>query len=127
MPRQTPHSLKELRARAIAVLGIDIDTLPPLLRLSDIVRSPKSARSPPGLLPISARTFYQWVAQGLIPPATKFQDGISSWSRDVIVRIALDGIPRAPGHGRKLVRRQPENPRVRRKPEGEPALNVVQP
>jgi hypothetical protein len=110
MPRQTPHALKELRARAIAVLGINIDTLPPLLRLSDIVRSPKSARSPPGLLPISARTFYQWVAQGLIPPATKFQDGISSWSRDVIVRIALDGLPRASGHGRKLVRRQIKNP-----------------
>jgi hypothetical protein len=103
---QTSHSLKELRARALAVLGIDIGLLPPLLRLSDIVRSPKSARGPSGLLPISARTFYTWVKLGLIPPATKFQEGVSSWSRDVIVRIALDGIPRSPGHGRKLARRR---------------------
>jgi hypothetical protein len=84
------------------VLGIDIGRLPPLLRLSDIVRRPKSARGPPGLLPISARTFYTWVHDGLIPPATKFENGISAWSRDAIVRIALDGIKREPGHGRKL-------------------------
>jgi hypothetical protein len=107
MVRQTPHANKELRARALAVLGIDIGLLPPLLRLSDIVRSPKSARGPPGLLPISARTFYTWVAEGLIPPATKFENGISAWSRDAIVRIALDGISREPGHGRRLTSRKP--------------------
>jgi hypothetical protein len=100
--RQTQHADKALHARALKVLGIDIGLLPPLLRVSDIVRSPKSARGPPGLLPISARTFYTWVKDGLIDPPTKFEDGISAWPRDTIVRLALDGIPREPGHGRKL-------------------------
>jgi hypothetical protein len=110
--RQTTHAIKELRARALA-LGIDYDALPPLLRLGDIVRSPKRAHGPPGLLPISARTFYTWVREGLIPPPVKFEAGISAWSRGAIVRIALDGIQRPPGHGRKSGRRLPEKSQTR--------------
>jgi hypothetical protein len=100
--RQTPHADKVLRDRALAELGIDIGLLPPLLRLGDIVRSPKSARAPPGILPISARTFYTWVRDGLIPPPTKFENRVASWPRDAIVRLALDGVRRESGHWRKL-------------------------
>jgi hypothetical protein len=96
--RQTPHAINELRARALA-LGIVWEELPPLLRIRDIVRGPKGARGPPGILPISERTFYSWVANGLIPPPIKFESGISAWPREVIVRIALDGIRRPRGMG----------------------------
>lgn len=113
--RQTPHATKELRARALA-LGIPWDELPPLLRVSDIVRGPKSARGPPGLLPISARTFYSWVAFGLIEPPVKFQDGISAWPREVIVRIALDGIRRPSGHGRRKLTGATEAPAATSQP-----------
>ena len=99
---RTPQALKELRRRAQAI-GIDFDALPPLLRLKDIVRSPKKAEGPPGLLPISARTFYTLVREGLIPPPTKFDNGISAWPKAVIVEMAIRGVHREPGHGRKLV------------------------
>lgn len=100
--RQTPHTIAELRRRALAELGVIYDELPPLLRPRDIHRGARSNRGRSGILPISARTFYSWVAQGLIPPATKFENGISAWPKPVIIKLALDGIRREPGHGRKL-------------------------
>ncbi len=104
--RQTPHAINELRTRALA-LGIVWDELPPLLRVHDIVRRAKTAGGPRGgILPLSARTFYSLVAAGLVEPPVKFQDGISAWRRETIIRLALDGIPRPPGHGRKLSSRE---------------------
>jgi hypothetical protein len=99
--RQTPHAINALRARALA-LGIVWEELPPLLRIRDIVRGRKGARGPPDILPISERTFYSRLADGLIPPPVNFESGISAWPREVIVRITLDGIRRPSGHGRKL-------------------------
>jgi hypothetical protein len=117
MTRPTPGAIKALRARAIAA-GIDWDNLSPLLRVSDVVRSPKGRK--PSILPVSARTWFDWVAQGLVPQPIKFDNGVSAWLRDDVIRIALDGLYREPGHGRKLPRRQLENIRPRRKSEGEP-------
>ena len=99
MTRQTPAAIKALRARAIAA-GIDWDSLSPLLRISDIVRSPKGQK--PGILPIGARTWFGWVAEGLVPQPIRFDNGVSAWLRDDVIRIALDGLYREPGHGRKL-------------------------
>jgi len=98
---RTSQALEELHRRALAI-GIDFDALPPLLRVKDIVRNPKNA-GPPGLLPISARTFYSLVREGLIPPPIKFDNGISAWPKAVIVEIAIRGVHREPGHGRKLI------------------------
>ena len=110
MIRQTATANKTLRARALAVLGIDIGELAPLLRVGDIVRPPRGSGGPPGLLPISERTFYQWVKAGLLPAPVHFAGGVSAWARDDIVRVALDGVKRPPGHGRKLTAPKEQRP-----------------
>lgn len=99
MNRKAPANIKALRARAIAA-GINWDDLSPLLRINSIVCSPKGQS--PGILPISARTWHNWVTEGLVPQPIKFDNGISCWLRDDVIRIALDGVFREPGHGRKL-------------------------
>ena len=99
MTRQTPAAIKALRAHAIAA-GIDWDHLSPLLRINSIVSSPKGQK--PGILPISARTWHGWVTEGLVPQPIKFDNGISAWLRDDVIRIALNGLYREPGHGRKM-------------------------
>jgi hypothetical protein len=97
----TPSSLKALRSRAIAA-GIDYDKYPPLLRVDAIVRPARGSDRPPGLLPISARTWFTWVAEGLVPQPTRFENGVSAWRLVDVIRIALDGVKRPAGHGRKL-------------------------
>jgi hypothetical protein len=99
MNPKAPAAIKALRARAIGA-GIDWDNLSPLLRINDITRSPKGRR--PGILPISARTWFGWVAEGLVPQPIRFDNGVSAWLRDDVIRIALDGLYREPGHGRRL-------------------------
>jgi len=94
--RQTQHSLKELNRRALVELGLDYDALPPMMRVGDIVQRPKRAHAPPGLLPIATRTWWEWVAKGLVPEPTKFDNGVSAWPRAVVVKIALDGLPVRP-------------------------------
>lgn len=109
---KTPHANAALRRRALLVLGIDISLLAPLLRVSDIVRPAKGVGDPAhgGLLPISARTFHQWVKAGLLPQPVHFAGGVSAWSRDAIIQVALDGVRREPGHGRKLTPPKEERP-----------------
>ena len=99
MNPKAPAHIRALRQRAIAA-GIDWDNLSPLLRVNAIVTSPKGRN--PGILPISARTWHYWVEQGLVPRPIRFDNGISCWLRDDVIRIALNGIFREPGHGRKL-------------------------
>jgi hypothetical protein len=103
-PRPLPAVIAELRARAIAA-GIDYDNLSPLLRIDHITQPAESENRPPGLLPIADRTWYGWVAEGLVPEPIRFASGVSCWLRDDIIRIALDGLQREPGHGRKLAGR----------------------
>jgi hypothetical protein len=93
--------IAELRAKAIAI-GIDFDGLPPLLRMFAIVRPRAGSDRQPGLLPVCERTVWNWVREGLLEPPTKFADGISAWPKVAIIRIAVYGLLREPGHGRKL-------------------------
>ena len=100
MPHYTARKIAELRRRAMEELGIDYDALPPLLRVNHITCSPKRAQ--PGVLPIAPRTWFDWVKAEIVEPPTKFENGISAWPKPYVVTLALDGLPREPGHGRKL-------------------------
>jgi hypothetical protein len=97
----TPREVKRLREAAIAA-GIDWDNIPQQLRASEIVTPAKGSGKPPGKLPISMRTWRNWIRDKIVPPPTRYGDGIETWSKPVIIHIALYGVQRAPGHGRKL-------------------------
>ena len=73
-----------------------------MLRTSSIVKSRKGSARPPGILPISERTWLGWVAAGLVEKPNKFDNGVSAWPLAAVIRIALDGIQRPAGHGRKM-------------------------
>jgi hypothetical protein len=125
MRQLTRPQINVLRARAYAA-GIDWDALSPLLRCDKIVQPKKGSGRPPGILPISQRTWLDWVARGWVDPPITFDNGVSAWTKTYIVTLALDGLPRAPGHGRKLVSRPPDRGK-RRGAEQEPARLAAPP
>lgn len=101
MRQLTRPQINALRGRAIAA-GIPWDDLPPLLRADRIVQPKKGSGRPPGILPISLRTWLSWVAAGQVEPPIRFDNGVSAWPKPYVVTLALDGLQRKSGHGRKL-------------------------
>ena len=69
---------------------LDIDKLPPLLRISDICRDSK--RGYAGLLPITRSSFLDAVADGFIPPPVKLGRKAVAWKREDILRIIHEGV-----------------------------------
>jgi prophage regulatory protein len=74
----------------MSAFEFDIDKLPPLLRISDIVRDPR--RNYPGLLPITRSSFLDAVRDGFIPPPVKLGGKAVAWKREDIVRIIREGV-----------------------------------
>jgi hypothetical protein len=112
IPMPTPAQIKALRSRALDA-GIPWDDLPLLLRVERITRpAHRGSGEAEGLLPIGRSTWHKWVAEGLVPPPVRFENGVSAWHRYDVITIALDGLAgRPPGHGRKLPpRAKPKKP-----------------
>ena len=97
----TPGAIAQLRRDAIA-LGIPFDQLPPWLRISQICKPPPHSDRPPGLLPISERTWLNFREQELISEGQEFGVGIRAWSKIEVCWVAVHGVQREPGHGRRL-------------------------
>lgn len=56
------------------------------LRVSDIVRNRKSGY--PGVLSISASTWWDWVKSGKAPQPIKLSSGVTVWRRDDVFAFA---------------------------------------
>lgn len=85
-------------------LTLDIDDLPPLLRVTDIVRDVKSGR--PGILPLSRAAFLAAVADGYIPPAVRLGAKAVAWRREDILEIVKNGVQGRRPRGRKALARE---------------------
>jgi hypothetical protein len=70
----------------------DPATWPALLRERDICKRPGY----PGLLPLTQSAFRDGVARGDIDPPIRFGVRISCWTKDYILRLQQEGIPRRP-------------------------------
>jgi hypothetical protein len=81
------------RARAssappVSVFRFDIDSLPPLLRLTDIVRDRK--RGYPGLVPVSRAAWLNGVAEGRFPSPVKLGK-VVAWKKADVLKVLRDG------------------------------------
>jgi len=50
-----------------------------LLRLPQIVGNPKSNPPIPAIIPVSAATWWNWVANGRAPKGYKLSPGVTAW------------------------------------------------
>ena len=55
------------------------------VRVKDICRDPKTGR--PGLLPIHASTWYNWVATGRVPQGRKLGPKTRAWPIEVVLAV----------------------------------------
>jgi prophage regulatory protein len=86
---RTTKIKRPARAPPVPIFRFDIDALPPLLRLTDIVRDPK--RNYPGLVPVSRAAWLHGVAEGYFPPPLKVGPKSVAWRRDDLIRVLVDG------------------------------------
>ena len=59
-----------------------------LYRLNQIVKNRNTGE--PGLLPITAQTFYRGIREGRFPPARKLSPGVAVWFESDIKKILDD-------------------------------------
>jgi prophage regulatory protein len=85
-------------------LTLDVNDLPPLLRVSDIVRDVKSGR--PGILPLSRAAFLAAVADGYVPPPVRLGAKAVAWRREDILDIVKNGVQGRRPRGRKALARE---------------------
>jgi predicted DNA-binding transcriptional regulator AlpA len=81
------HQDAELRRRLRHEYGIELESLCPMLRESEIITTPER----PGLLKLTRTPFRKAVADGYIPKPVKLGPKVRAWPRMVIVRVMLDG------------------------------------
>jgi hypothetical protein len=77
----------ELRRRLRDEYGIDLDSLGPMLRESEIITTPKR----PGLLRLTRTPFRDAVARGYIPKPVRLGPKVRAWPRMVIVNLMVNG------------------------------------
>jgi len=86
----------EVRSTAAAEVAPERPRYPPgsLLRVSDICGRPAVIRcgvvvepAEPGLLPISSRTWWTWVAAGKVPAGRKLGTKTTAWPIEDVLRV----------------------------------------
>ena len=58
-----------------------------LVRVKDICRNPKTGK--PGLLPIHASTWYDWVKSGRVPQGRKLGPKTVAWPIEVVLAVGV--------------------------------------
>jgi predicted DNA-binding transcriptional regulator AlpA len=72
--------------------GYDPANWPPLMQVSVICSNKRTGYV--GILPIGQSTFLDMVENGQIPPGIKIGERVTAWPKDVIAKIAREGVPR---------------------------------
>ncbi len=110
--RAMPHNRGERRAQAAQAkeqsalpeargppFVLDIDNLPPLLRVTDICRDNK--RGYPGILPMTRSAFLTAVEDGYIAKGIKLGRKVVAWRREDILDIVKNGVDGRRKQGRR--------------------------
>lgn len=100
-------SLPEVRGPPFA---LDINNLPPLLRVSDICRDAR--RGFPGLLPMTRSAFLTAVADGYIAGPVKLGAKLIAWKREDILEIIENGVVGRREQGRRARAREAQRQAV---------------
>jgi prophage regulatory protein len=96
------HALAgELKRRTFQVAPFQFDpsSLPPLLRLRDIVRDPKHGY--PGLVPLTRSGWLDAVEAGYIPPPVRLGPKAVAWKRADVLNVMEHGVGERRARGRR--------------------------